>query len=285
MNQPPPGWGPQQQGPSYGQQGYPVQGYGQQPRPPRRGMSPWVIILCVVFGIPVLGFAGCFVCAGIAAVSAVGRVTAAASSTPAGPLPVSTAPSVQPFPTTTSTIDPKSCPRGRVMLDVDRKVAVQCTGSDTHKDAAGWLVTLGKIVRSPLAVKPSKIEPDSANNATDYEYSIPPFSQVTLAVYRDGPNRWELSMTSSESPAEAMAPSSGVEHLCDIAGVPPFAWLELHGGPFDGAFVMAASADQTGNYSTSVTSAAEMQADKVREEAEGAPSASSIRERLCAGHG
>lgn len=89
MNQPPPGWGPQQQGPSYGQQGYPSQGYGQQPRPPRRGISPWVIILCVVFGIPVLGFAGCFVCTGIAAVSAVGRVTAAASSTPA--VPVSTA--------------------------------------------------------------------------------------------------------------------------------------------------------------------------------------------------
>jgi len=174
MNQPPPGWGPQQQG-------YPYQGYGQQPRPPRRGMSPWVIILCVVFGIPVLGFAGCFVCTGIAAVSAVGRVTAAASSTPAGPLPVSTAPSVKPLPTTTSTIDPKSCPRGQVMLDVDRKVAVQCMGSDPPKGAAGWPVTLGKIVRNPLAVKPSKIEPDSA--------TMRPTTNIRFLHFRGHPNR------------------------------------------------------------------------------------------------
>ncbi len=63
MQQPPPGYGPPQyQQPQYQQ----PQQMPPQP-PPKKGMSPVMMVLAVIGGIVVLGFGGCVVCVGVGA--------------------------------------------------------------------------------------------------------------------------------------------------------------------------------------------------------------------------
>jgi hypothetical protein len=152
---------------------------------------------------------------------------------------------------------------------------------DPPKGSTDWLVVLGKVVRSPLAVKPAKV--DTANNATDYEYHVPPFSAVSLSVYHEGSNRWDLALVTSESPVEDLAPPGEVERLCEVGDAIRSTWFELHGGPLGGAFVTAGTPDNSGLIHTLIISREAMEAEKAREEAEGAPHADSVRERVCAG--
>jgi hypothetical protein len=183
----------------------------------------------------------------------------------------------------TTTIDPASCPKGRVMIDAATGKAIRCTGEVTAGPVPAFVNTLAALAGNPKAVKPKKVEHDQTNEENSYEYAFAPFSAVTLAVSDSSAARWTFDVKGRGFNGEDLGPRGAVKKLCQ-KGVARFKtlaqWYRIDGGPLAGAYAATWEPDAS-TIGGMIVSADEMRAEMEHEVTLGLARPPSLDKYVC----